>query len=76
MNRSHCAHADAPSIAARESPAPFRDLARSCSAKELRTWAIRRGIDIAPTGGLPRYLYEMYAAERHTRREDRSANER
>lgn len=48
-------------------PAPaatsgFREAAASCSTRAVRTWALAHGIEVAPTGGLPRFVYELYLA--------------
>jgi hypothetical protein len=36
---------------------------RAC---DVRAWARANGLDVAPTGGLPRFVYEMYAAAQAT----------
>lgn len=29
----------------------------------VRAWALARGIEVSTTGGLPRFVYELYDAE-------------
>lgn len=49
---------------ARDSRAGFVDLVRSCDTRAVRRWAREQGIEVAPTGGLPRFVYEAYLARR------------
>lgn len=40
----------------------FADLKRTHPAAEVRAWALSRDIPVAPSGGLPRFVYELYAS--------------
>ncbi|MEI5673238.1 MULTISPECIES: Lsr2 family DNA-binding protein [unclassified Nocardioides] len=44
-------------------PTPYQRLSRRHDAATVRTWARSRGMELAPTGGLPRYVYALYEAE-------------
>jgi hypothetical protein len=45
-------------------PGPgFRRLSTAHPASDVRAWALHRGIEVSRTGGLPRFVYELYEAE-------------
>jgi hypothetical protein len=44
--------------------AGFREVARTHDAATVRAWARSAGIEVSPTGGLPRFVYELYLAAR------------
>lgn len=51
-------------MSATEDPATtFQSLATTYDASVVRAWAIERRIEVSRTGGLPRFVYELYAAE-------------
>jgi hypothetical protein len=37
------------------------------SASEVRTWALENGIQVSPTGGLPRFAYLLFMRARESR---------
>lgn len=43
--------------------AAFRGLTAAYPAAAVRAWALLRGLEVSHTGGLPRFVYELYAAE-------------
>lgn len=45
---------------------PFRQLARAHDAPAVRAWAFARGIELARTGGLPRWVYDLYEQDAQT----------
>ncbi|SDD94275.1 hypothetical protein SAMN05421872_112175 [Nocardioides lianchengensis] len=45
-----------------DAPATFRSLASTCTASEVRAWALAHDMAVARTGGLPRYVYDLYLA--------------
>ncbi len=46
-------------------PTDFQRLSRRHDAALVRAWARSCGIEVSPTGGLPRYVYDLY--EKHAR---------
>lgn len=53
----------------RRSTTDFQRLARRHDAALVRSWARAHGIEVSPTGGLPRYVYDLY--EQRARDRDR-----
>lgn len=43
-------------------PTPFQEASRSLDARTVRTWALRNDIAVSTTGGIPRFVYELYRA--------------
>lgn len=41
----------------------FRQVAVLCDTATVRRWALARGIEVSPRGGLPRFVYEDYLRE-------------
>lgn len=51
-----------------ETPDPGRtyaDVKQRCDTAVVRRWARRRGLEVSTTGGLPRFVYEIYLRELH-----------
>jgi hypothetical protein len=40
----------------------FQTLATTYDAAVVRAWAIEQQIEVSHTGGLPKFVYELYAA--------------
>jgi hypothetical protein len=40
----------------------FQTLATTYDAAAVRAWAIEQQIEVSHTGGLPKFVYELYAA--------------
>jgi hypothetical protein len=52
--------------AAQESDPPrtlFRRHADRYDAAAVRSWALSQGIEVSRTGGLPRFVYDLFEAE-------------
>jgi hypothetical protein len=42
----------------------FAALRADLDGAQVRAWAIARGLAVSRTGGLPRFVYELYATEK------------
>lgn len=44
-------------------PTPYDEARAGTETRLVRSWALQQGIEVAPTGGLPRFVYELYRKE-------------
>ncbi|SDE07776.1 Lsr2 family DNA-binding protein [Nocardioides lianchengensis] len=41
-------------------PTPYDEARAGTDTRLVRAWALQQGIQVAPKGGLPRFVYELY----------------